>query len=365
MLGVHDLIAYGVGSTVGAGVYTVIAVAGALSGPSVVVAFLVCCLACVCTGLVYAEFAVRVPQAGSAYTFGYTVFGELLAWTVGWALTLEYSISAAAVARSFGSYIEALVASFGGKAPAWVNGIDTGTMFTISPISAALVLVLTLVLLLGVKSSSTFNVVMTVCNLLLLTFFVCAGGYWVNTANWSLPPALPGAPPRYLLNVTCPTGANFTHPQVLPIPSPGGFAPYSAAGILKAAGILFFSYLGFDSVSTLAEESKNPGRDMPIGIIGSLLIAGGVYSAISMVLNGIVPWNEFITQCYADGRAFQINQAPLAYAFESNGWGWAAKIMAFGALLATALATFASLLGQPRIFFRMSRDGLFFRSLAS
>lgn len=250
VLGVVDLIAYGVGSTVGAGVYTVIAVAGAISGPSVVVAFLVCCLACVCTGLVYAEFAVRIPQAGSAYTFGYTTFGELLAWTVGWALTLEYAISAAAVARSFGTYIESLVLSLGGQPPNWVSGFDLGSGFVVSPISAALVLLMSGIMLLGVKNSSLFNVIMTVVNLCVLAFFVIAGAVLVKPANWVLPPTNETLDPVFtntldvLMNLTCPqnngTLLNPLHPLLHPlpmtIPNPGGFFPFSAGGVLKAAG---------------------------------------------------------------------------------------------------------------------------------
>lgn len=361
VLKLYDLIAYGVGSTVGAGIYTVVAVASALSGPSITLSFLFCCLACACTGLVYAEFAVRIPQAGSAYTFTYTTFGEFLAWTVGWALTLEYCISGAATARSFGSYIDALVSAFGGKDPSWVNQIATGegSIIVLSPTSAILVLLLSGLLLLGVKNSSLFNVICTGINLVILLFFIIAGSIFVAPWLWTAPVSNV----TVFLNSTqvmCNVNGSTFLPEVFPIPSPGGFLPFGFSGVMQAAGILFFSFLGFDSVSTLAEEAANPPRDLPIAIISSLVISGGLYCAISLVLNGMLPWNYYLTSCDF-GATWIPNGAPLSFAFQQKGLIWASQLMAFGALLATTVSTFTSLVGQPRIFYRMSQDGLFFQ----
>ena len=280
-----------------------------------------------------------------------------MAWSVGWALTLEYSIASAATARSFGSYVDAIVSSFGGQSPVWINQISTGTLFIISPISAILVLALSALLLLGVKNSSMFNVICTTINLFILLFFIVAGAIFVIPGLWTLPGTV-GMPP-FLSNssgVVCPNG---NPPLTFSVPPAGGFVPFGFAGIMQAAGILFFSFLGFDSVSTLAEEAARPTRDLPIAIIGSLLIAGVIYMSVSLILVGVVPWT-FLQYSCDNGLSWLPSGAPLAFAFQDIGLLWAAKIMAFGALLATTVSTFTGLVGQPRIFFRASREGLFF-----
>jgi len=315
VLKIHDLLGYGVGCTVGAGIYSLIASGAELAGSAVLISYLIGAIACVFTALVYSEFATRVPEAGSAYTFSYTSFGELIGWIIGWALVMEYAISAAAISRSFGSYFVSVFSSFGLDVPSWINDIYLGGTI-LSPISAALCLLCTLIMIFGVKHSSTFNIVVTVINIVILLFFCIAGAILVKPSNWS-------------------TG--------------GSFAPFGVAGIFAGAGKLFFSYLGFDMVSSLAEEVKKPQRDMPIGIIGSLSIASVIYVGVSLVATGMIPFT-----------LLNANAAPLADAFNHYGWSWAATIVTFGSLVGTTAATFTCLLGQPRIFYRMSQDGLFF-----
>ena len=274
-------------------------------------------VSCTFTGLAYSEFAARVPIAGSAYTYAYTSFGELLAWLIGWNLTLEYAVSAAAIARSWADYWLVMWAKFGVTMPEWLSIVPLSEDFQLSLFAALVVLACTAVMLVGVKESSTMNIAVTALNVTVLAFVCIAGSLHVNTDNWTV------------VN--------------------DSFVAYGTKGVVSGAGIVFFSFLGFDMVSSLAEEVKNPQRDMPIGIIGSLLISTAIYVAVCLVVTGMVPFTSIMDA-----------KAPLSAAFEAVGMHWASYIVTLGSILGLTTATFTCLLGQPRVFYRMATDGLMF-----
>jgi amino acid transporter len=330
-----DILGYGVGTTVGAGIYSLIGPGSLVAGPGIVLSFLAGSVSCVFTGLAYAEFAARCPQAGSAYTYAYTSFGEGLAWVIGWNLTLEYSISAAAIARGWADYVSKLAdliraarsppdAQFSSPAlPAWLHDLplDASGAFSFSFLAGLIVVLCTGLMLVGVGESSRVNVVVTAINVLVLVFVVLAGARFVDAHNW--------------------TATNHS------------FVPYGAGSVFAGAGTIFFSFLGFDMVSSLAEEVHNPQRVMPIGIIGSLCVATVIYVSVSLVVTGMVPFLQL-------GHA----AAPLAFAFQSVGLVWASWVVSVGSLFGLTAATFTCLFGQPRIFYRMAADGLLFRFFA-
>ena len=230
---------------------------------------------------------------------------------IGWDLTLEYCISAAAIARSWGNYFFNFWVLWGYDPPTWINAVDVGSV-RLSPAAATIVLLCMVVMLFGIRSSSTFNVVMTILNFFVLLFFVLVGSTRIQSSNWT---------------------------------ENHGYFPYGASSIFVAAGKLFFAYLGFDMVSSLSEETKNPQRNIPLGIIGSLLVAASVYIAVSVVATGMVPFLDL-----------QNSDAPLALAMVETGIPWAAKAISMGSLLGLTSTTFTCLLGQPRIFYTMARD---------
>ena len=239
----------------------------------------------------------------------------LLFYRIGWNLTLEYCISSAAIARSWGNYFSYFWTQYGVDAPKWINEIDIG-FTTLSPAAAFIVLFCTVVMLFGITASSTFNVIITIMNVGILLFFIGVGACELHDCH-------------YLF---------WTYKHKL-------FVPNGAASLFSGAGTVFFSYLGFDMVSSLAEETQNPTKTLPRGIIGSLGIAAVIYVGVSLVATGLVPYQ------------FMVNSnAPLATALEMRGLGWAAKVVTCGSLFGLTAATFTCLLGQPRIFYTMARD---------
>ena len=235
---------------------------------------------------------------------------------IGWDLTLEYCISAAAIARSWGSYFVNFWELWGLQPPLWLNdyAVQVGKLsLNLSPAAAAIVLLCTIIMLFGIRSSSTFNVVITILNFFVLLFFIFVGATRVQPRYWT---------------------------------DDGGYFPNGASSVFVAAGKLFFAYLGFDMVSSLAEETRNPQRNIPLGIIGSLIVAASMYIAISLVATGMVPYRDL-------GDS---NGAPLALAMVETGIPWAAKVITTGSLLGLTSTTFTCLLGQPRIFYTMARD---------
>uniref|UniRef100_A0A1X7UYV6 Cationic amino acid transporter C-terminal domain-containing protein n=1 Tax=Amphimedon queenslandica TaxID=400682 RepID=A0A1X7UYV6_AMPQE len=311
-LGLIDLLGYGVGCTVGAGIYSLIGIGAGIAGPGVVISFLIGALSAVFTALAYSEFAARVPVTGSAYTFAYASFGEFLAWIIGWNLTLEYCISSAAIARSWGDYFTYMWTQYGLTPPTWLSEIPCG-ITSLSPAAAGIVILCTIVMLFGISTSSTFNVIITILNIGILAFFVGVGGTRVVPSNW--------------------------------VYQDDTFVPFGAASVFAGAGTVFFSYLGFDMVSSLAEETKNPQKNLPRGIIGSLSIAAVVYVGVGLVATGLLPFQFMVPA-----------KAPLAFALEQRGLAWAGKVVTIGSLFGLTTACFTGLLGQPRIFYTMARD---------
>jgi amino acid transporter len=323
-----DLLGYGVGTTVGAGIYSLLGPGSLVAGPGIVLSFLAGAVSCVFTGLAYSEFAARCPVSGSAYTYAYTSFGEGLAWVIGWNLTLEYAVSAAAIARGWADYVAKLADlvraardphAEGSALPAWLHDLPLGGggAFSFSALAGLVVLLCTGLMLVGVGESSKVNVVITAINVLVLVFVVACGAAYVRPENW----------------------VSVHH----------SFVPYGAGSVFAGAGTIFFSFLGFDMVSSLAEEVRDPQRNMPLGIIGSLSIATVIYVSVSLVATGMVPFLQL-------GNA----AAPLAFAFQRVGLVWASWVVSVGSLFGLTAATFTCLFGQPRIFYRMATDGLLF-----
>ena len=399
VLTVWDVIAYGVSSTIGAGIF-VSTGAGALSaGPAVTVSFLLASVSCLFSAFAYCEFASRVPVSGSAYTFTYVTMGELAAWFIGWNLTLEYCISAAAVARAWASNFLLFFAQVGLHLPEWLASValikDGEYLQSLSPLSAVICIVCTFVLLLGVKESSRVNMAVTVMNVSIILFIIIAGATYISTDNYTAAPPLDNVEPAqqcntsaaassvesafsasslspfasthshqtryYSVHVTSatssylPSSVSFLSsltPSLGKLPNPppakGSYFPKGLNGVLTGAAQVFFSYVGFDSVTTLAEEVKMPKRDLPIGIIATLGISTALYVGATAVLAGMVPW-----------YCVDIN-APLARAFTFAGNHWATTLIAACTVTGLSTTVLASLFGQPRIFYRMSKDGLLF-----
>jgi basic amino acid/polyamine antiporter, APA family len=352
-LGPWQLVSMGIGAIIGAGIFSTVgsAAAGGANhlgaGPALVVSFMLTAIACGFAALCYAEFAAMVPVAGSAYTYSYATMGELVAWIIGWDLIIEYAIGNVAVAISWSGYFQELLRGFGVTWPGWL-GTDYRTAFrALSEYQAAgaatadlapsvirnaeavlnaphlgsvpvlfnlpaflVVMAITWVLVRGVRESMRFNTAMVVLKLAIIAFFLGVGVFYVKPDNWQ------------------------------------PFAPNGFAGISSAAAIIFFAYIGFDAVSTAAEETRDPQRNMPIGMIGSLVICTLIYMAVAIVLTGLTPWRLLGTP------------EPLATAFSTLGMNWTAGIISAGAVFATTSVLIVFQMGQPRIFFSMARDGL-------
>jgi len=343
VLGAGDLIMLAIGAVIGAGIFGSIgsAAAGQLgpngevirvgAGPALVISFLLLGACCALAGLCYAELASMIPQAGSAYAYSYATLGELVAWIIGWDLILEYAVGNVAVAISWGDYFKSLLGGWV-EMPVWlttgyrtallssnpeVHGLlntaphVAGIPILVNVPAFAIVALITWLLMLGVRESARANNIMVAVKLIVLTLFIIMGAQHINTANY--------------------------HP----------FAPNGFTGIHQGAAIVFFAYIGFDAISTAAEETKNPQRNLPIGILGGLAICTVIYIVIGYVLTGMVPYKQLGTA--AD---------PLAFALNATGMTNIAKIVALGAVFSMAAVLLVFQYGQPRIFFAMARDGL-------
>jgi APA family basic amino acid/polyamine antiporter len=332
VLGPVHLVMLGIGGVVGAGIFALVGTAAAGdaarpgAGPALVLSFLLTGLACALTGFCYAEFASLVPIAGSAYTYAYATLGEVVAWIIGWDLILEYAVGNIAVAVSWSGYFCELLRGFGIEFPRWLATDLRTALHTPEILQAAprvfgvpilfnlpavfIVSVITLVLVLGIRESAWFNAAMVAVKLAVLALFVGVGVCYVRPANW--------------------------HP----------FMPNGWAGVQAGAAVVFFAFIGFDAVSTAAEECRNPRRDLPIGILGSLAACTAIYVVVAAVLTGMIPWN-------------QLNTAePLSVAMRVVKMNWAAGVVAFGSVVAHTAVLLVFQLGQPRILLSMSRDGL-------
>lgn len=332
-----DLTVFGVGVIIGTGIFVLTGqVAKNNAGPAVSLAFVVAGVVCALAALCYAEFASTVPVAGSAYTFSYASLGELPAWIIGWDLVLEFALGTAVVAVGWSGYIRSLLDNAGWHLPGYLSGRDNATGFGFDILAAALVLVLTAILVLGMKLSARITSLVVAIKVVVVLIVIVAGAFFVEGANYK--PFIPPAQP-------VPAGGNLKAPLIQLM---FGWAPadFGVMGIFTAASVVFFAFIGFDIVATAAEETRNPQRDMPRGILGSLLICTVLYVAVSVVVTGMEKYSKLSVD------------APLADAFKAIGHPWYAGVISFGAAVGLTTVCMILLLGQTRVFFAMSRDGL-------
>ena len=348
VLGAFDIVMLGIGAIIGAGIFATIgtAAAGDLArpgaGPSLIVSFVITGIACGFAALCYAEFASMVPISGSAYTYSYATLGEVVAWIIGWDLIIEYAVGNVAVAISWANYFKTFVSGFGIIIPDWISTdfrtagkmpglIDSaphifGIPIVFNILSFGIIAAITVILVVGIKESARANTIMVLIKLIVLSIFIFVGFHYVKPANWT------------------------------------PFAPNGWAGIQAGAAIVFFAYIGFDAVSTVAEEVKNPKRDLPIGIIGSLIICTIFYIIVAAVFTGIIPYKALV-------KTLSTSQAePLTLAIQYANiktWGnFFVGVIAFGSVVAHTAVLLVFQMGQPRIFFSMSRDGLLPKSFS-
>ena len=341
VLGPVQLAGLGVGAIIGTGIFVLTGVAAHdRTGPALMLSFVVAGITCVFAALCYAEFASMVPVAGSAYTYAYATLGELFAWIIGWDLILEYAVASATVAHGWSHYFQDFLSFFHVGLPHPLTNAPfdylpatgrltlTGTWFDLPAIVIALLV--TIVLVKGIRESASLNAGIVILKIAIVFFVIIVGARYVNPANWR-----PFAPFGY-------TGFSFFGHTILGQTGKGG----EPLGMLAGAAYVFFAYIGFDSVSTHAEEARNPSRDVPIGIITSLVLCTFLYIAVAAVLNGMVPYN-------------QINiDAPVSDAFRQVGLPWAQLLISIGAIAGITSVLLVMMLSQPRIFLAMARDGL-------
>jgi APA family basic amino acid/polyamine antiporter len=339
-LGWRDLVVFGVSVVIGAGIFTVTAsTAGDITGPAIWLSFLIAATTCGLAALCYAEFASTLPVAGSAYTFSYATFGEFFAWIIGWNLVLELAIGAAVVAKGWSGYL--------GTVFGFVDGTITFGSFNFDWGALLIVALVALLLTLGTKLSSNFSAAVTAIKVSVVVFVVIVGAFYIKPANFS--PFIP--PPQ------ADRAGSGIDQSVLSLLTGAHTSHYGWHGVLAGASIVFFAFVGFDIVATMAEETKRPQRDLPRGILATLAIVTVLYVAVSIVLSGMVPYIDLRTT--PDGR-----HANLATAFAVNGVHWASGIISIGALAGLTTVVMVLLLGQCRVLFAMSRDGLLPKQLA-
>jgi APA family basic amino acid/polyamine antiporter len=341
-LGPLNLTSLGIGGIIGAGIFVLTGHAAAqYAGPGIVLSFILSGLACAFAGLCYAEFASMIPLSGSAYTYGYATLGEFVAWIIGWNLILEYLFASSTVAVGWSGYVVSFLKDFHITIPAaftnapydhpmppgahwwdvwqlFIHGwVSTGAVLNVP--AMLIVAIVTILLVIGIKESTNFNNVIVALKLAVILTFIIVGVFYINRGNW--------------------------HPFVPPVDADGHFGWH---GVVHGAAVIFFAYIGFDAVSTAAQEAKNPQRDMPIGLLGSLAICTILYIAVSLVLTGIVNYTQLNVP------------APIAVAVNSLGpsLAWLTFLIKIGAIAGLSSVILVLLLGQPRIFYAMSKDGL-------
>lgn len=332
VLGPFGLIALGVGVIIGAGLFSVTGiVAGAHTGPAIVISFALAAIACALAGLCYAEFASMIPVAGSAYTYSYFTMGELVAWIIGWDLVLEYTVAAVAISISWSKYFCIMMSDIGYALPTELTACPAeGGAFNLP--AAILVIILSLILMRGTSGSSKFNDLMVTLKISVVLAFIGIGFKYINTDN--LTPFIPT--------------------------NTGVFGEYGWSGILRGAAIVFFAYIGFDAVSTAAQETKNPRRNMPIGIMGSLIVCSVLYMVFSLVMTGVVNYKEYIG---ADSIAPAATAVAHMGEMGANGtivpaFPWLNRGIILAILLGYASVVLVMMMGQSRVFYSMSKDGL-------
>ncbi len=312
-----DLTLLGIGAIIGTGIFVLTGTAAAnQAGPAIVLSYTIAGLACGFAALCYAEFSSMIPISGSAYTYAYATLGEVFAWMIGWDLILEYAVGSMTVAVGWSGYFQRILAGFGVHLPAWMSASPDAAAGTLVNVPAmVIVLGIMVLLVIGVRESARFNAAMVAVKLAAVAFFILIGFTYVKPENWS------------------------------------PFMPYGFSGVMTGAAVVFFAYIGFDAVSTTAEEAKNPSRDLPIGIIASLIICTLLYLIVAGILTGIVP----VVQFKADQ---QFLNAPVGYALAVINKDWAAGLVSAGAVAGITSVLLVMLMSQPRIFFAMSRDQL-------
>jgi APA family basic amino acid/polyamine antiporter len=345
-LGPFQLTLMGIGAIIGAGIFATVGTAAAGdanrpgAGPALSLSFVITAVVCGFTALCYAEFASMVPISGSAYTYSYSTLGEVVAWIIGWDLIIEYAVGNIAVAISWANYFKTFVKGFGIVIPDWLSmdyrtaarivdaaGVATvyrdaprifGVPIILNIVAVGIVGAITAILIWGIRESARFNAVMVGIKIVVLTFFIAAGSFWVRPENWT------------------------------------PFAPNGWAGISAGAAIVFFAYIGFDAVSTVAEEAREPQRTLPIGILASLVVCTAFYAVVSAVFTGLISFPDLKAKLATE----QAEPLTMALEHASSHLGWAVGIVAFGSVVAHTAVLLVFQLGQTRIFFSMARDGL-------
>jgi len=348
VLGPVQLTSLGVGAIIGAGIFVATGEAARnVAGPALMVSYVVAGVTCIFAALCYAEFASTVPVAGSAYTFSYATFGEFMAWIIGWDLILELAVGAAAVSKGWSAYLETVLS--------YIFGKGTKTTFEIGGVpvdwgALIVVLVLATLLAVGTKLSSRFSMVITGIKVAVVLFVIVLGIFYIKGSNYSpfIPEAQSGAE----------SGATGVDQSLFSVFAGSSSSSFGVFGLLAAASLVFFAFIGFDIVATTAEETRNPQKAVPRGIFGSLAIVTVLYVAVSLVVVGMVNYKDLATSA-GDG-----SKKTLASAFAVNGVDWAANIISVGALAGLTTVVMVLMLGQIRIIFAMSRDGLMPRGLA-
>src|SRR6266849_4907452 len=332
-LGALNLTMLGIGAIIGTGIFVLTGTVAAVnSGPAVVLSFVLAGIASIFAALCYSEFASLVPMAGSAYTYGYATLGELVAWIIGWDLVLEYALGAVTVAIGWSGYVVSFLRDIGITVPCTLSAArglavkcaDGTTATAVFNLPAVIIIAaVTTLLVIGIKESANANNVIVFIKVAVVLLFIAFAAHAVNPANWH-----PFIPPQ-------------TVKDGVPVSGEFGWS-----GVITGGAIVFFAYIGFDAVSTAAQEAKNPQRDMPIGIIGSLLICTVLYILVSAIATGVVPYTQLDVP------------DPIAVAADSAGMGWMAKLIKLGAIAGLSSVILVMLLGQSRVFYSMARDGL-------
>jgi APA family basic amino acid/polyamine antiporter len=327
-LGPVALVTLGIGAVIGTGIFVLSGiVASQNAGPALTISIVLAGIACVFAGLCYAELASMIPVAGSAYTYAYATMGEIIAWIIGWDLVLEYSLSSSTVAVGWSAYAFTLLRELGINFPARFAGAPgttvmlpdgTGVTATFNLLAVVVCLAVTALLVTGIRESARVNTTIVIIKIAVLALFIAVGVAHASSAN--LHPFIPA--------------------------NTGKFGSFGWSGILRGAGIIFFAYIGFDAVSTASQEAKNPGRDLPIGILVSLAICTLIYIAVGLVMTGLVPYARLDVA------------SPLAYAAQVTGVPWLPPVISFGALCGLSSVILVNMLAQSRVFYSMSRDGL-------
>lgn len=332
VLGMWGLIALGVGVIIGAGLFSVTGiVAGEHTGPAIILSFALAALCCALAGLCYAEFASMIPVAGSAYTYSYFTMGELVAWIIGWDLVLEYALAAMTVSISWSRYFTIMLSDLGWHLPqAWTACPADGGVFNLP--ATLLIVLLSFILMRGTKGSSKFNDFLVVLKIAVVLIFIYVGFKYINTDN--LTPFVPQ--------------------------NTGVFGEYGWSGILRGAAIVFFAFLGFDAISTAAQETQNPRRNMPIGILGSLLICTLLYMVFALVMTGVVDYHAYKgADSIAPAATAIAHMGPTAAdGTVTPAYPWLNRGIILAILMGYASVVLVTLLGQSRVFYSMSRDGL-------